>query len=119
MNNISADTSTRPPFYARIHLVSGDGMDAGQYSEAVATLTSVALLKSSFLGFETDQDADGNTIRIAYFETHDALQAWLYEAGELFPYAISVEDVVAGMGCLWQWIGDEAEEEKRYASSMY
>ena len=118
MNNISAESETRPPFYALIQLTAGQGMDAGQYSEAVATLTSVAMLKSGFLGFETDRDASGNIIRITYFDTHGSLQTWLHDASELLPYAVKLEDVIEGTGCLWPWLGDEAEEEKRYASGI-
>ena len=77
------------------------------------------LLKSGFLGFETDHDADGNTIRIAYFDTHGSLQTWLYDASDLLPYAVKIDDVIGGTGCLWRWLGDEDEEEKRYASGVY
>jgi len=119
MNSISAEPETRPPFYALIQTAAKPGMDAGQYSQAVATLTSVAMLKSGFLGFETDRDANGNQIRITYFDTHDSLQTWLHDASDLLPYVIKLEDVIIGSGCLWPWLGDETEEEKRYASAIY
>lgn len=119
MNNISANNNARPPFYARLHLSAADHMDAGQYSEAMATLTSVAMLKSGFLGFETDKDASGNIIRIAYFEDHNSLQNWLEDSAPLFPNAISIDDIVCGTGCLWPWLGDEEQEQKRYASGIY
>ncbi len=119
MNNISVDSVTRPPFYALMQLTAEQGMDAGQYSEAVATLTSVAMLKSGFLGFETDYDADGHPVRIVYFDTHGGLQIWLHDASELLPFAIKIKDVISGTGCLWSWLGDEVEEEKRYASGVY
>jgi hypothetical protein len=119
MNNISANQSTSPPFYARLHLAAAEGMDAGQYSEAIATLTSVAMLNSGFIGFETDQDANGNSIRIAYFKDHNNLQNWLVDAAPLFPNAVCLDDIVCGTGCLWPWLGDEEEEQKRYVSGVY
>ena len=119
MNSISVKNTTRPPFFARLHVTAAETMDAGQYSEALATLTSVAMLKPGFLGFETDQDADGNTVRIAYFEDHDNLKTWLSDASILLPYAVSLDDIICGTGCLWPWLGDEQEEEKRFSSVTY
>jgi len=119
MNNILVNEDGSPPFYARLYLVAHESMDAGQYSDALATLTSVAMLKPGFLGFNFDLDDNGNTLRIAYFDTHDALQTWLSESSVLFPYGVSLEDIVNGTGCLWPWLGDEETEEKSYMSGTY
>ncbi len=119
MNNISDKKSTRPPFYARMHLAASETMDAGQYSEAVATLTSGAMLKPGFLGFQTDLDDDGNSVRIAYFDDHDSLKSWLSDASPLFPFAVTLDDIICGTGCLWSWLGDEEQEELRYQSVSY
>ena len=115
MNRLYDDDVTPPPFYALIQLNAGEGMDAGQYSEAVAVMTSVAMLKPGFMGFGSDNDANQNPVRIAYFDSHDTLQTWLHESHDLLPYATKLDDVISGTGCLWHWLGNEQEEEKRYA----
>jgi len=102
----------QPPFYALIHLDAKTGANAGQYAEAVAVLTSIAMLTPGFLRFDMDRDNEGNSIRIAYFRDLRRLQAWLHDASTLLPWTVKPEDVVSGVACLWPWLADEHEQTR-------
>ena len=102
-----------PPFYAILYATVQEGGDAGLYSEAIATLVSSAILRASFLGFTSDIDADGNQIKISYWTTIEAKDAWLQSTKDLLPYRIKLEDCLGQSGCLWPWLNklDESDIE--------
>lgn len=92
-----------PPFYAILFATAREGVDAGLYSEAIATLVSAATMRSGFLGFSSDVDANGNPVKISYWETHKALQDWLAATQDLLPFRIKLDDCLGPSGCLWPW----------------
>ena len=100
------NTPSRPPFYATITLTPSDTTDFGKQLDAVATLTSSALLKSGFLGFKKNKIEGREVSRIAYFDTYKSLQDWLSESNDLIPWGIKLDDIVKSKGCLWPWIED-------------
>jgi len=94
----------KPPFYAIITLTPLDTTDFGKQLDAIATLTSSALLKAGFLGFKKNNVEDREVSRIVYFNTYKSLQEWLSEANDLIPWGINLDDIIKKTGCLWPWI---------------
>ena len=96
--------SSKPPFYATMHLIPVENGNFGHHSDALATLTSNAMLKTGFLGFSADINEESEPIRIVYFDTYSSLESWLQEARDLLPYSVQLNDVICGIGCLWKWL---------------
>jgi len=92
-----------PPFYAILYATAREGTDAGLYSEAISTLVSSATMRSAFLGFSSDVDADGNPVKVSYWESHKAMQDWLRATQDLLPFRIKLEHCLGPSGCLWPW----------------
>ena len=104
----------KPPFYATIRLNSFEHENAGQYMDAIATLTSKALLTSGFVGFDSDvSDRTGN-FKTVYFESFNTLQKWIKETKELLPYSININDMIDFKGCFWPWLRKGGNIKKRH-----
>ena len=93
-----------PPFYTIFYASARDGVDAGLYSQAIATLVSAATMRGSFLGFTSDEDGEGNAIKIAYWTTYQANRDWIKATKDLLPYRIQLENCLGPSGCLWPWL---------------
>lgn len=102
-----------PPFFAILYTSVENGGNAGLHSEAISTLISAATLRASFLGFTSDVDADNNSVKIAYWTTHQAMWDWIDATRDLLPYRIEIDNCLGLTGCLWPWLNrlDEADVE--------
>ncbi len=98
------DDLVSPPFYAILYATAEEGQDAGLYSEAISTLVAAATLRSSFLGFTSDNESYERPIKVAYWTTHDAMWDWLNSTKDLLPYRIQLDDCLGPHGCLWPWL---------------
>ena len=110
MNKVN-NTLSKPPFFVSMFVTPGDHINAGQYSDAVATLASSASLNPGFLGYTEDRK-DKNHIRTIYFDNYKSLISWLDEANDLLPYGINLADIIQGRGCLWKWLPDPVDIEE-------
>lgn len=103
--------TSKPPFYATMHLVPVQNCNIGQHSDALATLTSSAMLKTGFLGFSGDINEEMKSIRFVYFDTYSSLVTWLLEAQDLLPYSVQLNDIICDIGCLWKWLSTNKKIE--------
>ena len=101
-----------PPFYATMNLSAPENKNSGQHSDALASLTSSAFLKTGFLGIDEEKTSKSLPVKVVYFETYEQLMTWLDDAKDLIPYSVKVEDVVCKIGCLWQWLDLNASRTK-------
>lgn len=93
----------KPPFFTALYAAPGENTDAGQFSEAVATMVSTAMLLSGFVGFSEDTAEGNRPVKLVYWKTYHAMQIWRKTARDLLPHAVSLEDCIASEGCHWQW----------------
>jgi len=97
----------KPPFYATIYTTPTHNQDAGLYSEALSTILSLATMQSGFISLEEKHDAQGGPVKIAYWDTFAAMNAWLEKASDLVPYKIGLGSCLGSCGCLWQWLNTD------------
>ncbi|MDD9877988.1 MAG: hypothetical protein OXR84_11165 [Magnetovibrio sp.] len=100
----------KPPFFTAVYLDAAEGSDAGMHSEATSMLLSLAMTLTGFVGFRDDMAAGGRAVKIVYWRTYAAMQAWEKTARDLLPHKVGLEDCVASAGCLWRWLDDPAAE---------
>ena len=105
----------KPPFYTTIYATPIYDQDAGLYSEALSTILSLATIQSGFLGLEEEHDAQGRPVKIAYWESFTAMNAWLEKASDLVPYKIGLEPCLGSCGCLWQWLDEDVSRSQNVA----
>ncbi|MAH83637.1 MAG: hypothetical protein CBB68_04660 [Rhodospirillaceae bacterium TMED8] len=93
----------KPPFFTALFTAPSPETNAGQFSDALATTLSAAMLFSGFIGF-ADDIANGNRpVKIVYWKTFHAMQAWQKTSSDLIPHTIDLNDCIASEGCHWQW----------------
>ena len=105
----------KPPFYATIYATPIYDQDAGLYSEALSTILSLATIQSGFLGLEEEHDAQDRPVKIAYWDSFTAMNAWLEKASKLVPYKIGLEPCLGSCGCLWQWLDEDVSRSQNVA----
>ena len=93
----------KPPFFTAIYLTPEEGGNHGLHSEAVATLVSGATLVPGFVGFTNDVAVAKRPIKVLYWRTFRAMQAWQRKVKDLLPNNVDLESCVASEGCHWKW----------------
>jgi len=104
-----------PPFYATIYATPTADLDRGLYGEAFSTIISLAAMHTGFLGFEDETDSHGCPVKVAYWETYNAMNTWLEKARELVPHKIDLDNCLGPCGCLWQWLEQGSAEHRNVA----
>ena len=75
----------KPPFFTAIYLTPEEGGNHGLHSEAVSTLVSGATLVPGFVGFTNDVAVAKRPIKVLYWRTFRAMQAWQRTVKDLLP----------------------------------
>ena len=101
----------KPPFYAviyttppRVHNLEDEDPT---FCEAASMLVSLAAMQPGYLGFKSEQAAEGRTVAVCYWDSYKALSDWTDDALEWVPEKHGFDAFVCATGCLWSWLFDE------------
>ena len=101
------DKTTKPPFYAVIYTSPPDqGENNSTFGEMASLLVSLAAMQPGYLGFRSEQAAEGRTVAVCYWDSFKALSDWTDEA-QGWTAKPGLNAFVCATGCLWPWLFDE------------
>ncbi len=105
------DETRKPPFYAVIYTSPPGEGDNGEndptFGETASLLVSLAAMQPGYLGFRSEQAAEGRTVAVCYWDSFKALSDWTDDALEWTPLKPGLDAFVCATGCLWLWLFDE------------
>jgi hypothetical protein len=106
----------KPPFYAVVYTTSPKEYQGGDFAGAASMLVALAAMQPGYLGFQTEQAAEGRTVAVCYWDAYAALADWQQKARDWVPAAFDLEAFVAATGCLWPWLCDERQANMEFAA---
>ena len=107
MNTLA--TLEKPPFYTALYLTALERADEGLHSEPIATILSLAMMLTGFIGFREDNAAENRHVRIVFWKNYQTMKAWERTARDLLPHRVQFQDCIASEGCMWQWLDNDGE----------
>ena len=101
----------KPPFYAVIYTSPPRKKNREDEDPAfggtASLLVSLAAMQPGYLGFKSEQAAEGRTVAVCYWDSYKALSDWTDDALEWLPENHRLDAFVCATGCLWSWLFDE------------
>lgn len=97
----------RPPFYAVVYTTAPAAGGGPGFAETASMLVALAANEPGYLGFQTEQAAEGRTVAVCYWDAYAPLAAWQEKAAAWVPERFGLEAFVVATGCLWPWLLDE------------
>ena len=70
---------------------------------------ALAAAEPGYLGFEAEYAAENRTVAVCYWDSYQALSAWLEKAEQWTPGEPSLDKLICTTGCLWPWLLDERQ----------
>ena len=77
--------------------------------ETGSMLVALAAAEPGYLGFESEYAAEDRTTAVCYWDSFQALSAWLEKAKQWTPGEPSLDKLLCTTGCLWPWLLDERQ----------
>lgn len=100
----------KPPFYAVVYTSTGNGGgDASIFGETASLLVALAAMQPGYLGFQSEQAAEGRTVAVCYWDHYGALAEWKKQAALWTPATPGLDAFVCATGCLWPWLLEERQ----------
>lgn len=100
----------KPPFYAVVYTSAGNGGgNASIFGETASMLVALAAMQPGYLGFQSEQAAEGRTVAVCYWDSFKALSDWTDEALAWTPVKPGLDAFVCATGCLWPWLLEERQ----------
>ena len=106
----------RPPFYAVVYTTPPKEYQGGDFAGAASMLVALAATEPGYLGFQTEQAAEGRTVAVCYWDAYAALAEWQRKAKGWVPAAFKLDSFVVATGCLWPWLSDERQADMEFAA---
>jgi len=97
----------KPPFYAAVYTTSPKEYQGGDFGGTASLLVALAAMQPGYLGFQTEQAAEGRTVAVCYWDGYAALADWQKKASAWVPAEPGLVPFVAATGCLWPWLEDK------------
>ena len=105
----------KPPFYAVIYTTPPQGEKNSTFGEMASLLVSLAAMQPGYLGFGSEQAAEGRTVAVCYWDSYAALKSWQRHAEEWMT-GKTFEMLLCTTGCLWPWLLEERQVELETAA---
>jgi heme-degrading monooxygenase HmoA len=106
----------RPPFYAVVYTTPPKKYRGGDFGATASLLVALAAMQPGYLGFQTQQAAEGRTVAICYWDGYAALADWLRKAAAWASAEPGLDAFVCATGCLWPWLDDKRRAVMEFAA---
>ncbi len=106
----------RPPFYAVVYKTPPKEYQGGNFGEMASLLVALAAMRPGYLGFQTEQAAEGRTAVVCYWEDFASLADWRREAAEWVGDDPGLDAYLAATGCLWPWLNEKRQAAMEFAA---
>lgn len=97
----------RPPFYAVVYTTPPKEYPGGDFGGTASLLVALAAMQPGYLGFQTEQAAEGRSVAVCYWDGYAALADWQQKARAWVPAGAGLNAFIVATGCLWPWLDDK------------
>lgn len=99
----------KPPFYAVVYTTPPKQYQGGDFGGTASLLVALAAMQPGYLGFQSEQAAEGRTVAVCYWDGYAALADWQRKAKTWVSVPPGLDAFVCATGCLWPWLDEERQ----------
>lgn len=106
----------KPPFYAVVYTTPPKGYQGADFGGSASLLLALAAMQPGYLGFQSEQAAEGRTVAVCYWDSYPALADWQREARPWVANPPGFDSFVCATGCLWPWLDEKRQSQMEFAA---
>jgi heme-degrading monooxygenase HmoA len=106
----------KPPFYAVVYTTPPKEYQGGDFGGTASLLVALAAMQPGYLGFQSEQAAEGRTVAVCYWDGYAALANWQRKAEAWVADPPGLDGFVCATGCLWPWLDEKRQANLEFAA---